>query len=215
MEEENKFILFLNKHWSKLLLGVAIVVSITLWTERFYHSGEKKNTEDFLIAQQIFEKFQKGQNLPPESLESAENIIDRHPELHSKYDAMMALTFFSQAREAEGLKYAQSLLKKIDTELPSFFEKYARCTLLISEANYSQAYQDSLALYHMVRGQSGYQTLDAMNLVRLIFLAERLGDVQHKQDFWNELEHHPGFASLKSLFHEGTLNLENYVLKTS
>jgi hypothetical protein len=215
MEEENKFIAFVSKHWSKLLLGVLAVACLAVWAERFLKSDENQSRQDFLIVQQIFDKFQKGQNLQEESLESAENILARHPELHPKYDAMLALAFFSQAKEAEGLKYAQLLLKKVKEELPPYYEAFARCTLLISEANYSQAYKDSLALHDMLQGQQRYQNLDAMNTLRLLFLAERLGDSQQKQAFWKKLEHHPGFAALQPLFHEGTLSLEHYIQKTT
>lgn len=213
MEEENKFIALLSKHWSKFLLALLAVASIAAWTERLLNKSDSQNKQDFATVNQIFEQFQKGQYLSSASIEIAENILARHPELHPKYDAMLALTFLSQAETTEGLKYAQSLTKQVDSELPMFYKNYAQTSLLISSENYSEAFTRSLALQEELKENSGYPTLDAMNTLRILFLADRLGDRTHKDASWQKLQHHPAYPTIQTLFHEGTLSLADYVSK--
>jgi hypothetical protein len=214
MEEENKFIALLGKHWSKLLLGLLVCACLAAWSERFLRADTKQSKHDFVVVNQIFDQFQKGGILPVESIESAENILARHPELHPKYDPMLAHTFFSQAKGTQGMKYAQSIIQQVDSELPPLYKQYAYTTLLISAKNYSQAFEDSLALQERLTGQRDYQILEAMNLLRLLFLAERLGDTTQKNIFWKKLEHHPAYLCIQPLFQEGSLSLSDYVNRT-
>jgi hypothetical protein len=211
MEEGNKFIPFLGKHWSKLLLGIVAIICLAVWAERLLWSNENQNKQDFIVVHQIFERFHKGEGLAEESIEAAENILERHPELHPKYDAMLALTFFSQANERKAEKYARSLIEQVDSELPPLYQHYAKTTLLIAEKGYAQAFEEALALQEQLKGKSGYQTLDAMNTLRLLFLADTLGDTTQKNIFWKKLEKHPAYPSIQPLFHEGKLSLEDYI----
>lgn len=130
MEAENRFLLFMSKHWSKLLLAVLAVACITVWSERLLRKGTSENRRDYVLSEQLFEKFQKGAFLSAESLETVENILDRHPELHQKWDAWLALTFLSQADGDKSMLYAQSLLNRSFSELPHPYQDFAETTLL-------------------------------------------------------------------------------------
>lgn len=211
MEEENRIISLLSKHWSKLLLGLLAVACIAVWGERRSRSGEQQSRQDFFTAHQLFTKLQKGETLPLETLETAEIILKKHPELHPKFDAPLALALFSQAKSEEGGKYAELLLNRVSSELPPLYKQFSQGTLLIAEAHYAEAYQGALSLQEQLKGQTGYQQLDAMNTLRLLFLAERLGNALQKQLHWEALTHHPRYKDIQALFHEGTLSLENYI----
>jgi len=208
--EENKIIQFFSQHWSKLLLGMLAVACVFAWTERFYKSHKSQDKQDFVVVGRIYEQFQKGETLPSESIETAEKILHRHPELHPKYDSMLALTFFSQAKTPKALEYAKSLMTHTQKQLPELYQLYAQNSLLISEENLSAAFVSALALDEQLTGQSGYETLTAMNLLRLLFLADSLGYENDKQIFWEKLEKHPHFAVIDSIFQEGSLSLNDY-----
>ncbi len=208
--EENKLIALVGKHWSKILLGILAIATIAAWSERLLHSNQKENKHDFFIAQQIFERFQKGEYLPAESIESVQNILDRHPELHPKYDLVLALTFFSQQKAQEASHYARSLINHAQGHLPSAYKDYAHTTLLISEGHYVQAFGAATLLEEKLSALSDCQTLDAMNTLRLLFLARQLGDVAHEKTYWAKLTAHPAYGSITSVFQVGTLSLTNY-----
>lgn len=211
MEEENKYLTILRKHWSKLLLGILTIACLAAWTERFLRRSENQSKQDFMLANQIFEEFQKGDYLPTESLEAAENILKRHPELHPKYDLMLSLIFFSQADPAKGKQYAESMIRSADATLPCHYKDYAYTTLLISEGDYAKAFEKALSLQKELCGNDNYQILEAMNTVRLLFLADYLGDKNQKELFWNQLQKHPAYPDIQPLFQEGNLSLLDYV----
>lgn len=211
MEAENRFILFLSRHWSKLVLTLLAVACVGAWTERFMRSGSAHKNQDFMLSQQMFDKFQQGTFLSAESLESVENILKRHPELHSKWDALLALTFFSQADAPKGIAYAQSMLNRTFGELPLPYQTYAETTLLLLEEKTPEAFESALALHKQIENLAEYQTLDAMNTLRLVFLAARLGDSAQKAHFVSKLQQHPAYPTLQPLFQEGTLSLSDYL----
>ncbi len=211
MEEDNKVLVFLRKHWSKCFLGILAVACVFAWSERFMKSGERKNTQDFFLISQLFNKFQNGEQLQQEALDSAEKILKRHPELHPKYDSMLALNFLAQTNQEKASVYAHSILKKVDSELPFFYKEYAHTTLLVSEGKLKEALTASLALHEQLQGQAGYQTLDAMNTLRLFLLADQLGNQEQKNAYWKKLESHPGFPAIVAVLSEGKVSLSEYL----
>ena len=208
--EENKLIALAGKHWSKILLGILAIATIAAWSERLMHSNQTENSHDFLIAQQIFDRFQKGEYLPAESIESVQNILSRHPELHPKYDPVLAITFFSQQKTQEASHYARSLINHTHGHLPNAYKDYAHTTLLISEGQYAEAFSAAISLEEKLCAQVDCQTLDAMNTLRLLFLARQLGDVACERIYWSKLTMHPAYCAITSLFQVGNTSLADY-----
>ena len=138
-------------------------------------------------------------------------MADRHPELHPKFDAMLALTFFSQANPSKGTQYAHSLIDHADSLLPPLYKEYAQATVLIAEENYVGAFQTALALQGKLDHEE-YPILDAMNTLRLLFLADQLGDETQKTALWAKLEKHPAYPTIQTLFHEGNVSLRDYFI---
>ena len=59
-----------------------------------------------MVANQIFERFLRGETLASESIEMTEAILKRHPELHPKYDPLLAMTFQAQSNAAKAIEYS-------------------------------------------------------------------------------------------------------------
>lgn len=200
MQEEHKSLQFLKKHWSKLLLGFLGVASIAAWGERFLTSNHTRSTQDFLIAHQITERFERGEPLASESIEVTENILKRHPELHPKLDTVLAMTYLAQAKPEKGLPYAKAPLTHV--ELPAAYQSYAETSLLIAEKRYDEALTQAQAL----EADQG-STLQALNLLRIVSLERELG---RTSDTWERLSAHPKFDAVAALFQEGQLSLTDW-----
>ena len=205
--EEHKFLNFLSKHWSKLLLGFLAIASIAAWGERFFSANKSQSQQDFILASQIFERFRNGETLPAESIEAAEMNLERHPELHPKYDTMLAMTYLAQRNLAKGLFYAKSPLHHAARELSPFYEAYAKTSLLIAEKKYEEAYAEAQDLCSQLQNDKAYSTLCALNLLRMVSLEMEIGA---RSDAWEELKAHPAYASITPLFQEGALSLEDW-----
>lgn len=211
--ENNKIITFLRNHWSKLFFGLALLVCCTIWGERLFNSKRPPATQDYLAASQIFERFKKGEYLPNESIEMTEAVLKRHPELHSKYDSMLAATFFCQNNAAKGLLYAKSALKHAGKELPSLYADYARTTFLIADQNYSEALNEAQTLDQALSLQQGYDFLAASNLLRIAFLAEVNKEPLIQKQAWERLKQHKAFSRLEPCFQAGKLGIRDYIPK--
>lgn len=209
--EENKFLHFIRQHWSKLLLSVLTLACLLVWGERFFTSNRSQNRDDFFVANKIFEKLQKGEILPVETVETVEKILARHPELHTKFDAPLALAFLSQHNAAKGLVYAHAALDKVGGYLPAYYQTFAQTGFCIVEEQFLPAFEEASTLCHQLENRPEYEVLHAMNLLRLLFLAEKLNLADAKQEAWGKLKLLPVHESLKPLFHEGSLSLEDYM----
>ncbi len=203
--EENKYLNFFTKHWSKLLLGFLAIASLAAWGERFFSANRMQSQQDFLIGAQILEQFYSGNTLPIESIETAEVILERHPELHPKYDTMLAMTYLSQRNPNKGLVYAKAPLKHV--ELPTPYLSYGATTLLIAEKRFDEAYQQAQALYTDLQGETTHTTLYGLNLLRLISLETEMGA---HSTLLEEFKSHPAYPEIISLFQKGTLSFEDW-----
>lgn len=204
--EEHRFLNFLSKHWSKLLLGFLAIASIAAWGERFFSANKSQTQQDFILANQILERFRNGETLPAESIEAAEMILERHPELYPKYNTMLAMTYLARAHP-KGLFYAKAPLEHAARDLPSFYQAYAKTSLLIAEKRYREAYTAAEDLNTSLKNNEAYSTLRAMNLLRMVSLEMEIGE---RSEAWQEFKALPAYSSIAPLFHEGSLSLEDW-----
>ncbi len=205
--EEHKFLNFFSKHWSKLLLGFLAIASIAAWGERFFSSNRSQSQQDFVVAGQILERFQNGETLPIESIETTELILKRHPELHPKYDMMLAMTYLAHANPSKGLPYTKASVGNANQDLPAFYKTYANTSHLIAEKRYKEAYSQAQALDVQLKNDDAHSTLYALNLLRQVSLEMEIGS---RSEAWEQLKAHPAFPSIATLFQEGSLLLEDW-----
>ncbi|NGX54456.1 MAG: hypothetical protein KR126chlam2_00067 [Chlamydiae bacterium] len=210
--DKDKFLDFLSRHLSKFLLGVALLGLLGFLFERRSSSHKIHSKQDYLIVRQIYERFRKGEPISTESLETAEKIIHRHPELRAKYDPLMAYSLLQQEKVAQALPYASSILKRVQ-HYP--YHDYALGTLLITEENYPEAYVQAERLEKSLGERDNYPTLRAFNLLRLVFLADELNNQELKAGYWTTLQSHAAFSEIEPLFQEGSLTLKDFVEKHS
>jgi hypothetical protein len=210
MEEENKFVTLLSKHWSKLLLGILAAATIFIFGERYIGKNAAQNTQDLSVAMRLFSQLERGEQLPTESIEILQTTLSKHSHLHPKYEAWLAHRYLSEGRTTEGKKHAERLLSRAHSHLPYYYENYAQGTLLIAEQEFEQAYQKALGLDAQLKGLTDYQMLDALNTLRLLFLADHLGEKKQKEIFWQKLKHHPAYPQIEHIFSEGNITLADF-----
>ncbi|MFZ0565430.1 MAG: hypothetical protein WAM28_04520 [Chlamydiales bacterium] len=210
--KDNKFIQFLLKHRSKALLTFLAFACVIAWGKRLIGKNKAHHKHDFIVVSQIFDRFYSGEPLSNESIEATENVLKRHPELYPKYAPMLAATFFAQQKSSKARPYAESTIDHVKDNLPPFYRDYAKTSLLITEEMYEQAFIQAQQLNTELKNQTeDYNTLYLMNLVRLVFLADKLNRQESKKEAWQQLQQQPGYASIKPLFQEGQLSLTDYL----
>ncbi|MFN0065433.1 MAG: hypothetical protein ACKVOH_04270 [Chlamydiales bacterium] len=208
--EENKIIQFVQKHWVKFVMGGVVFVTLLLWAERLFHKSQGSAKQDYLLANQILERYRRGSPIELESLLSAEGIVLRHPHLRPQYEAMLAHCFFYQSDLEKGMDYAYSSLARVEKELEPSYQRFTEISLLIANEEYAPAYAAATELEKSLQGEKTY--CRALNLLRLCFLADK---VEGGMAPWETLQAHPLYAALVPLFNEGEVGLQDYTHSTS
>ncbi|MEZ5315340.1 MAG: hypothetical protein R3E91_03920 [Chlamydiales bacterium] len=204
-----KFLTFLNKHSFKLLFLFLIAISLFFWRERVLNRDTMQSQHDFMIANKIFESFQKGELPSPESIEKIETLLKDHPEVYPKYNTMLAMSYLAQ-NAPKGAFYIKTILETpIAGNLPQFYHAYGKTSLLIAEKKYSEAYMEAQALSAAIKNEEDYSTLYAINLLRIVSLEMQ---IDKSSKAWRELKSHPVYGLISSIFQEGHLSLEDWHL---
>lgn len=204
--EENNYLNLLKKHWKKGLYAFLILACIGVWSERLFLRGKVNTKQDYLVANQIFERYKMGNPIALESLEAAERVVKKHPELLPKYETMLSHVNYAQNNFDKAIGYAASSFKRVHQALPSHYATFSEITLEIGEKKFKEAYKHSLALDQQLQGEQLDQ-LEAFNLLRLVFLC---GEPEEKEATFKRLKKLAAFDELEELFHEGEFNLEKY-----
>ncbi|MCH9608626.1 MAG: hypothetical protein S4CHLAM45_12070 [Chlamydiales bacterium] len=209
--EEHKSLIFFRKHWKNGIYALLILGCIGVWTERLFLKKRGNSSQDFLIVNQIIERYQMGNPIALESLEVAERIVKKHPELHPKLDTMLSHVCYFQNDPLKAASYATASLKRVRLELPTPYVTFSEVTLDIKSENYEKAFTRSCALHQQLAEDPSFAQLHAFNLLRLIFLSDRTGHEEEKPLYISQLKKLAAYDSIESLFKEGALNLENYL----
>lgn len=209
--EENKPLEFLSKHWKKALYALLILACIGVWSERLFHKNRGNTKHDYLIVNQIFERYRMGNPIASESLEAAERVVQKHPELRSKYGTMLAHCCYAQNDPIKATSYATASLNHARDSLPAPFITYSNISLEISEGKLAEAYDHSRLLEETL-ASSEYEHLRAFNLLRLIFLSDKVEE--DNEAYFKKLKELASFNEISPLFREGTLDLETYLHST-
>lgn len=197
-------------------LGI-LVISIAVYKMAF--AGAEKSEYAFINAENDYQLYiAKGQ---PENLQKLNTLMTAHPELHAKYDALIAQNFISQDKTDQALPYATPSIKRTETENSPFYSAYSQGSLLIGEKNYKEALSQALSLKQLMEkdanGNYG-DILYGLNLIRIGMLQKELGLFQDEAVLWQEWKQYaslnkdsPKFNYLMNYFQEGKISLINYI----
>ncbi len=151
-------------------------------------------------------------------------LMDKHPELHAKYDPLLAQRLLLEKDPS----YASNTLKRIDKEAP-YFSQFAHTSLLIAQGTFSSALEEAQKLKQALEADDLFwekqsqavrhgAILYAFNLVRIAMLAQKIGDAEGELLAWEEWEkregktYHPeALFLLEQVFREQDLSLSDYI----
>ncbi len=176
-----------------------LVAIIAVWGM----SGGNDTVEDFLVAQEAFERFN---GTPPGETNPSENpeylklkaILEADPSLATRYNGPLAQTFLRLGDMPLALFYGQKALNALAREDLPFYEDFSKTSLLIADGDYKTAVQRAEFLHknmlesdpHLDRSEAerGFgDTLFLCNALRLATLQQRLGNAQEELRRWQEL----------------------------
>lgn len=207
--EEYKFAQFFSRHFWKLASAVFAVSMLAIFFNRYISSKESEKKQDFLTIKTVFESFNRGEALSKESLDMAENILNRHPELHTQYDALMAISFAVNGNIEKMNAFAPH-----KEQTAPFYTSFAKTTLLINQQELMAALQEAEKLEEALNDNHNYATLACFNLLRIAFLSKRLNNVPSQVKAFSKLETLKTYPQVAALFQEGTFTLKDFFIYT-
>ncbi len=201
--DENPFLEWMTSNGKTLLYIVIGLILLTIIVLRFILNSHTASETDFMQADKEYLLFanpvKEGQDptTQAKALNSLLAIIAQHPELHAKYDGLLAEILLTRGESSQATEYASLAIGRTTDENQPFYTNYAQTTLVIADGKYDQALNEAKALKDLMatQGQKLQNTPDkiqvstllySLNLLRIGMLQQQLGLKEEELATWNE-----------------------------
>jgi hypothetical protein len=220
-----------------LYLSLALVVFFLIgirWTAINWFKSES----DYVRAELHFANLKQ---LPVENQSEAESkilanlkeIINAHPELHSKYDIQVAQILIARGKFSEATAFLKNSKHIQDSnEALNFYTQFSKTSFLIEKGKYENALQHALVLKQDLinkaqdikeKSTQFSNVLFAYNLLRIAFLNQQLEDEKGELAAWQEWKKYANdkmvessidiqaFRDIVAQFDENNISLQEYI----
>jgi hypothetical protein len=197
--DESPFIQWISQYGRYLFLAVIGFITLLLVVYRMISGGSGNAERDYLAADDAFALFARPAPADVDSaaskdaLAQLQTLLNRYPELHAKYDGLIAQTLIYRGQQNEAAQFAALTLNRTADENSPFYTDYSQNTLLIGSKHYSDALARAQSLQQKMldgvkQGQARAfgDTLFAFNLVRIGMLQQQLGLKKEELQTWQE-----------------------------
>lgn len=212
---------WLTANKKNILTGFAILFALLILSYRILAQNAANSETDYVYAQIVFRDFQESaqkDGLGQEKLIELESILQRHPELHAKYDGAVAETLLIRGEVAKATPFAQSVFERTSVDNLNFYQTFGKTSLLIASGDYQNAYEKVKELKIQMDEDTTHNygpVLYGYNLIRIASLQQVLGFAEEENRTWEELKKYAianeGFSDLDQVFAEGKASLAGYV----
>lgn len=217
--EENPLIQWLSEKGIQLLWIFLGLLALFILIAFFYSGRERDSEGTYLKADREFIQFASPSITLEErqqSFDKLQAILEKYPELHAKYDGLIAQTFLIKGQSQEALSFADKALNRTKAEIAPFYSLFAENTLLISQGKYEEALNYSKSLQANLENTSvgEEETLKVFNLFRIGILQEKLNLKSEEKKTWSQLKEmllQENFSLVLTPFQEGAITLMDYI----
>lgn len=227
--DDHPMMQWIEKNGKTLLIALLGLIAALFIIYRMSSNSNAKADADYNDAAQQYAIYQKSDD--KEALDKLQAILARRPELHPKYDGLIAQLLINRSQPQLAEPYANSIFKRVSTDHVPHYEEFAAITLVISKGDFESALQQSKELKQKLlkdattsqQTRSFGDMLFAYNLLRIAMLEQKVGTPEGERAAWSEWKSYANastnsasikaasFYTLDSLFGEGSLSLNNYI----
>jgi hypothetical protein len=155
---------------------------------------------DYLAAEMAYHHWEGDRN---EHFIQLQKLIQKHPELHAKYDGAIAQKLLSNSEKGLATSYGKATLKRMGDFSP-YYKDFSACSLMIADQKLEEALQSSKALKASMDGDDRFWEkkselirhgciLYAYNLLRIAMLEKAAGTTKGELEAWVELKKNAGW----------------------
>lgn len=220
---ESRFMEFLSEYGKKVLYILLFLIAIFIFMYRMSVGSTAGAIQDYLNADSDYlllkESTTNEATSPGGPYEKILDILKRHPELHGKYDGLIAQAFLAKGNADLALPFAEQSLDLTEQNHLPLYADFSKITLLISKEKYNDAYRSSLELKKQIEeNEKNFSTnvLYIFNLLRLAELEQQVGTQKGELVALKELlklakEGSEGMQALAANYQEGDVSLISYL----
>lgn len=228
---------WISEHGKVILLSFVTLIVLSFCLFQLAGKFLPSQKSDYLHIQKAFHAW-VSKELPDAQLFSAlEKPLKSHPELEAKFGAHIAQRLLSQGEVHKANTYASSLLKRAQELTSTYYPRFSRNTLLISQGKYIEALEEAKQLKVDLESDDVFwqgrdklvrsgTILYAYNLMRIASLEGQVGSKEGELKAWDELVHNAGwqgspanvktydpeaYALLAQNFTQGDISLLDYI----
>jgi len=204
---------FVHNYGTLMAYGFLGVVTILVIAYQFTRSRESHSFTDYMRADRVYHHFMQADlSEEPEAFEQLERLMARYPDLKQKYEGKVAQVLIAKDRPEMARPYIDQMIKRSEQEgFPTFLD-YTKTTLLITEGEYDDAYQQALALQPQLQEED---QLYAFNLLRLAILERQLGLLKPELEHWEQIlaaaDNNDAIKEMLTHVQEGQVSLNTYI----
>lgn len=195
---EEKVAQWLKAYGSAVIYGGASVIGLLLLLFAWNHYTANADEKDYLQAEASYRTFStlpSDQSSPATqpSFVELEAILEKRPELASRYNGLIAQNFLRLGDIPLALSYGQKALANLSDENLPFYEEYSKTSLLIADGKYPEALKRAEFLKKKMTEskkaptERGFgDTLYTFNVLRIAELQQKLGNASAELAAWTE-----------------------------
>lgn len=187
-------------HVNVIVIGCISVVALLMGANRFLGWAKTNPQLDYATAKAVCSNWEGTKD----ALAKLEKLMRKHPELHQKYDSVIAQKLLASSQSGLGSSYASATLKRIQTFSP-YYTKFAKGSLMIGEGKLKEALEEAKNLKMQLEVDQSFwndrsqiirhgSLLYAYNLIRIATLEKELGCLKEELAAWEELKQNAGWA---------------------
>lgn len=219
-----------------VFIATIILIAIAF---KFTTGKASRAESNYLLAENYFIMLNQslhGQSDPEAtitSLEKLKEITNTYPELHSRYDALIAQLLIAMNNPEEAKEYAERSIDRTAQDNLSTYNNFSKTTMLIADGAYNQALVESKSLktsmlqsfttstFQDDENQNFTANLFAYNLLRIAMLEKEAGTPDGEKEAWKEWKkyaensNHPvlteAFTTIDRQLKEGEFSLNQYI----
>lgn len=200
--QESAFLQFINRHGRTILYAILALVALILIMYKMSSSKKSESEADYYYAEIDYDHLKGNVGTHDEEfkdyLSKMKAILERHPELHGKYDAPLAQTLLYANNLAEATAFSAGPFQRTQDEENPFYVDFAKNSLVIGQGEYQKALDNALALNQKMHEQDKNkpatvqhgEILFALNLIRIAALQDQLGHEEKSLSAWQNFENY-------------------------
>ncbi|MDP1880530.1 MAG: hypothetical protein Q8K60_06295 [Parachlamydiaceae bacterium] len=213
----NSVIEWISENKKTILATIAVLLVLLILAFRLMAYRNQNAENDFIKGDALFNQFQKNVignfDDAKKELQQLDGLMNRHQDLHVKFDGAIAQSLFIAGESSLAVPYADNVFKRVKSDHLSDYRDFSDVSFLIAKGEFEAALDKSKQLNLKLNEES--QALYLYNLIRIAILNGQLNNPDEEEKTWLQLQSllnkSEAGIQLKQVLQSGKSSLQQYI----